>query len=432
MGPALKYNGVEYKSLAEIAVTANIAYNSLRRRTKNGMSIDEAVKILVDYRNKKYTYRGKDYKSINKLAEELKINSKALSIRVSKGNTIEDAVSQLIKYTPRARKIEYRGKMYNSTRELTDELGLSYYSFSLFILNRDTLTNAVEDYLEYINKEKLTVWGKEFSSISKLALYYGVNKKSLHHRIKKLYMQAENAVIDCLELGVEFKGIRYVSMAALSITHNILPTNVINRLAAGWDLDRALTSPIGFGTGTSIVYKGIEYTSKVSLCRKFGFDSSFVSNISRTNKIDWILSFSILDSFFSTCGGDKPNIISRIPYNIYNGTWTNSCAEFVNICGVGLIPFTNNLDKVSDLSSFDVMKKIKATKEIQYLYNEKYYKHKDLISTAKQNAATLTNNGKAVKEQVLKYQNCTFEMVGYCKDTLNEFRKYRDYRLSLI
>ncbi|MNW05424.1 hypothetical protein D3C71_2016690 [compost metagenome] len=90
-------------------------------------------------------------------------------------------------------------------------------------------------------------------------------------------------------------------------------------------------------------------------------------------------------NFLSTCKGNRPDIVSRIPTVIYNDVWVDTLNEFCQMCNV------------------------RYTRFIAFMVNHPEIKRQGLLHSMECYA------------KQAKMDEPVFEMVSYCRDTQMDF-----------
>ena len=180
-GILIKFNGKEFKSIAEFSRSTNIPEQTLRFRMKNWPK----NKWLQPIKEKnKYVIENNTFTSVDTMAKFYKIGSKRkLKKLLKEGLSAKEAVQKVLQ--EKQDKIIYKNKSYNLL-SLSKKLKLprSTLRTRIFILNwpeEDWHKKAIDDKADY----KIIHLGKEYQSTKYLAAYLGVNHNTLQKRIQR-------------------------------------------------------------------------------------------------------------------------------------------------------------------------------------------------------------------------------------------------------
>jgi hypothetical protein len=174
--------------LVDIAKEYEISVRSLYSRVYKGMSVEEAIKADYSMKNA-IEFEGRLYKSKKKLAEAYDIEYTKFMKRLETHN-IHDAIYNVNQIEER--KVVYNKIEYNNLVELCNELDISIYAVKNSLKGKerteDSIIKAVNKAL--VNKEKskqkIKIFDKEYDSIYKAGLDYGLKTSALDSRKNKV------------------------------------------------------------------------------------------------------------------------------------------------------------------------------------------------------------------------------------------------------
>ena len=101
----------------------------------------------------------------------------------------------------------------------------------------------------YIQKQQPCVdhIGNKFKSLSEMCAAYNITPEAYKRRIKVYgYSKADALTKPCInapKVYYDHNGIRYKSLTALADAYNLDRKTLAYRLNAGWDIEKALTTP---------------------------------------------------------------------------------------------------------------------------------------------------------------------------------------------
>ena len=128
-GQIFQYKDKVYYSFKELSEGVNIPESTLRRRIKNGMSIEEAVEALrnkVVKNREVITYKGKTYRMWSEFLEENPLFKRArgsIYQRRERGMSIEEALED---YAKKNFVTDHKGNVFRNNKEMYLKYGLSH------------------------------------------------------------------------------------------------------------------------------------------------------------------------------------------------------------------------------------------------------------------------------------------------------------------
>ena len=128
-GRIFQYKDKVYYSFKELCEGVNIPENTLRKRLKNGLSVEEAVEAprnqIVKNRGEVITYKGRTYKKWSEFFEEnplFKCAKGSIQNRRQRGMSIEEALED---YAKKYFVTDYKGNVFHNNKEMCLKYGLS-------------------------------------------------------------------------------------------------------------------------------------------------------------------------------------------------------------------------------------------------------------------------------------------------------------------
>ncbi|MNV54205.1 hypothetical protein D3C71_1463820 [compost metagenome] len=243
-----------------------------------------------------------------------------------------------------------------------------------------------------------------------------VNKESL-----------EEAMNYCLSYGVTYKGDYFKTLSDLCSAKGVLYLNVKARLTLGWSLEDAITRPLEKGGGSVCKYKGIQYRSKAELCREYKISPSIVNGFLKLNKdVDWLNAFELLESFINTLPGNRPDIITRLPFIIYDNVWYSKLVDFLSSCGVNEMQYRHVKDKYKINDIKVIMMKMLEELTPVIITKDGIRGYSDIRKKTKSAIPTLIKNGHVNVTPERSYPSCTFDSRLQFMDCLYKFRDYKE------
>lgn len=475
------YKNKTYKSLMELSNELNINYNTLYKRiNEQNLSVKEAIENPID-NIKRVIYKNKSY-TINQLSKLSGISKSTLNYRLGTGMTPEEAMAKKIQGY---KGITYKNITYNSLVELSDDIGvnakyvgnylrqgftidesiqlyrdniknpitykgITYDSITNLALDNDLSLNlilkmielhkepekALIEYHKYTDSKKITLWDKQYNNINEIEKAFGIPDGVIVGKYYRNNTSLEDLVIECLNSGIVLKGIKYKSLTHACNDYNIFPNNVILRLKIGWSLEDAILTPVNHMKGKTTIYKNESFISKTELLKTYNLGDKYIFDISKRTNKSWLDSFDTIVSFLDdnklSYHKNKPNIISKTYYVIYNDLWLDNLRDFTNACGVTMSQFKSIFETQDDISdrseALSVMDLVKNKKINKYRYKNKVYNNhielKKVINSW--DVYHLIDSGEIEVFEELKFPNCTFEMNGFCLNYKYEFNNVLD------
>lgn len=142
--------GKDYNSLSQIATAFGVNLGSIRARldTDRENTLEEIISDLLQ--KETIVFEGKEYSGISVLATAYGKDPNLVFDRLAYGNTLDRALKQEVRKINRPEyAVEYRGKIYESKRQLGRELGISIVCLRELMANHEIdFETAVDIYHE--------------------------------------------------------------------------------------------------------------------------------------------------------------------------------------------------------------------------------------------------------------------------------------------
>jgi hypothetical protein len=297
--PVRKFHIVKIKnktfySLRNAAKYLNVPYGAVISRTIRGWTIEQALGLNPSPELKEISIKinDKEYSNLKEAAYAHRINYKKFQCRIRKlGWTPEQAaelVPRPISYPKAsAKKIWFRGKQYNSHKELSKLFNISYSVFQ----GRLNKGRSVEEALDLIKRKiiwarsrSIEINNKYFDTLTDACNYYGLKLPTVAGRLNRYGWSIEQA----FEIDVAPKTVREIKIkinkqnfqrASDAARHyGIKPYVLTKRLRKGWSIEEALElkkrPPRKSHNSTPVVVHGKQYQSikEASLVCKIHYD----------------------------------------------------------------------------------------------------------------------------------------------------------------
>ena len=282
--PSLKSLYEEYKEQSPIS------YTTFVNRFNEGLSTEEALFTPRKYGSSSgYIVEGINYKTIPDIARAYNLSKNSIYKRYSRGKLGDDLVPfkkrrnySPPKKTPEKYKIVIDGKGFHSFIEACRHYRVKYVTFNHRRRRGLTIREAlgldeVFDKRKLDRKKKIrkksparyVVRGKIYDSASKLAEAYNLPKYVVSQRINQYGFSPYEAVtMEGKSKQVIIKGKKYKSRAAAAREYGKSSHNVNAAIKRGLTIEEALgiSSP---KTKNTIYFRGNEYKNRTSLAKAF-------------------------------------------------------------------------------------------------------------------------------------------------------------------
>jgi hypothetical protein len=288
--------GNGYNSLEELADAYGIKYGALRSRLYLGWNLERALTTPVAGQSSKpKDHLGNSYNSIKDMCRHYGIPYGVYYNRLNQGMTIEQALTKPKEHIRGGHKrqiADHLGNQYDRLKDLADAYDISYGLLQSRLYHgwdiERALTTPVRESSKardsFRDNESGSVkvkdhLGYEYKSITELADAYGLNECTLLYRLNhgwELERALNQPVITYKwdeKYVVAGHGNEPKSMRELAEESGLKYKTLIGRLKRGWDLERALSSPLNPEMKRHIVdAKGNEYESIQELSDAYGID----------------------------------------------------------------------------------------------------------------------------------------------------------------
>ena len=311
-------DGKEYKSITALAKAYGCNYDIVRRRLKKGFSVEDAIS-KSKFANKREVEKfvgpdGKEFKSLRALTKAYEYNYDTVRRRLKKGISLEDALSkERISRKPTDKKfIAPDGKEYGSIKALAKAYGCNYDTVQRRLKKGFSVEDAIsKSKLLNANKKIVGPDGKEYDSIKSLSKAYECNYNIVRYRLKQ-GMSLEDALSkEKIPSGCPGKkiigpdGKEYKSIKALAKAYGCNYDIVRVRLKKGYSLEEALFKEKSPGRYRKKIAgpDGKEYKSIKALAEKYGCNyGTITSRLERGMSLKDALS---KEKIPSGCSGKK-------------------------------------------------------------------------------------------------------------------------------
>lgn len=321
---------------------------------------------------KPVSYKGKRYGSRRELCQEYGIDEKLVTGRLCSGWTLEEAVETALgEKVTNGIQTEYEGVQYPSLSSMAEKLNLPLSILQHAYYRTKDIGQSVEYAREYARRD-MTVWGKEYQSLSQVALAFGISHYHLISRVQK-GMRLQEIVKKALETEpIRFRGKTYEHFADLCAAYRIQPANVYFRLEYGMDLEDALTRPVkGMGNKRKVAYRGEVYESQIDLCRVYGISVLCVREQLRSQPITFLEEFDVLNQLKERLGMKKEEMLNYIPHCRIRGENHKTMAGLLREFGITASAFYTRKYRSEDKDVFAVLKEMQKETRRAYMADGK-------------------------------------------------------------
>lgn len=316
---------------------------------------------------KPVSYKGKEYGSRKELCQEYGIDEKRVTGRLCSGWTLEEAVETALgEKVTNGIQTEYEGVQYPSLSSMAEKLDLPLSILQHAYYRTKDIGQSVEYAREYASRD-MAVWGKEYQSLSQVAMVFGISHYHLVSQVRE-GVRLQEAVKKALETEpVQFQGKTYEHFGDLCAAYRIQPANVYFRLEYGMDLKEALTRPVkGTGKKNKVTYRGEAYESQIDLCRVYGISVLCVREQLRSQPLTFLEEFDVLNQMKERLGMGKEEMLNYIPHCRIRGRNYKTMAGLLREFGITASAFYTRKCRNEEKDVFAVLKEMQ--KEIRRAY----------------------------------------------------------------
>lgn len=321
---------------------------------------------------KPVSYKGKEYGSRKELCQEYGIDERRVTGRLCSGWTLEEAMETAIgEKVTNGIPVEYEGVRYPSLKSMAEKLGLSVSVLQHAYYRTKDIEQSVEYCREYASRD-MTAWGKEYQSLSQVAMVFGISLYSLTNRMRE-GTGLQEAVKKALETEpIQFQGKIYEHFADLCAAYQIQPANVYFRLEYGMDMKEALMRPIkGMGNKNEVAYGGKVYESQIALCRAYGISVLCVREQLKSQPLTFLEEFEVLNQLKERLGMKPEEMLNYIPHCRIRGKNHKTMAGFLQEFGITASAFYTRKYRSEDKDVFAVLKELQKETRRAYVLNKK-------------------------------------------------------------
>lgn len=321
---------------------------------------------------KPVSYKGKEYGSRKELCQEYGIDEKRVTGRLCSGWTLEEAVETALgEKVTNGIQTEYEGVQYPSLSSMAEKLDLPLSILQHAYYRTKDIGQSVEYAREYASRD-MAVWGKEYQSLSQVAMVFGISHYHLVSQVRE-GVRLQEAVKKALETEpVQFQGKTYEHFGDLCAAYRIQPANVYFRLEYGMDLEEALTRPVkGTGKKNKVTYRGEAYESQIDLCRVYGISVLCVREQLRSQPLTFLEEFDVLNQMKERLGMGKGEMLNYIPHCRIRGRNYKTMAGLLREFGITASAFYTRKCRNEDKDVFAVLKEMQKETRRAYVVDGK-------------------------------------------------------------
>lgn len=321
---------------------------------------------------KPVSYKGKEYGSRKELCQEYGIDEKRVTGRLCSGWTLEEAVETALgEKVTNGIQTEYEGVQYPSLSSMAEKLDLPLSILQHAYYRTKDIGQSVEYAREYASRD-MAVWGKEYQSLSQVAMVFGISHYHLVSQVRE-GVRLQEAVKKALETEpVQFQGKTYEHFGDLCAAYRIQPANVYFRLEYGMDLEEALTRPVkGTGKKNKVTYRGEAYESQIDLCRVYGISVLCVREQLRSQPLTFLEEFDVLKQMKERLGMGKEEMLNYIPHCRIRGRNYKTMAGLLREFGITASAFYTRKCRNEDKDVFAVLKEMQKETRRAYVVDGK-------------------------------------------------------------
>ena len=218
----------------------------------------------------------------------------------------------------------------------------------------------------------MAVWGKEYQSLSQVAMVFGISHYHLVSQVRE-GVRLQEAVKKALETEpVQFQGKTYEHFGDLCAAYRIQPANVYFRLEYGMDLEEALTRPVkGTGKKNKVTYRGEAYESQIDLCRAYSISVLCVREQLRSQPLTFLEEFDVLNQMKERLGMGKEEMLNYIPHCRIRGRNYKTMAGLLREFGITASAFYTRKCRNEDKDVFAVLKEMQKETRRAYVVDGK-------------------------------------------------------------
>lgn len=366
------------------------------------------------------TYNGITYPSLASFARQHNFNISLLTYYIKKSNSLQEAID---KYNT-VEYVEVFGKKYPTLEHVVKHYGVSRKTINHRLEAGDTLEEAIK---KGTSNREVTVFGKTHKTLTDLANYYNLNINAFKSRLAN-GETLEGTVKSLLNKEpIIFEGKEYTTFRRLCEDYLIDNSIVVNRITIGWSLYEAVTRAVEpKSTEPKYKIKGVYYASKREACEAHGLSAGLVKDSVKYLTPSFEQNLELLYRFFSSYGGNKPKLIGKIPYIIYNGEWYLTVKDYCDAVGLTPTKLSNFMGRKNISSPIVATQMMKNSKKVRW-YDAKTGELQTLRSLTekyKANGDALLSRGYAIKKTLYSYPTCVFKSGGYCATPAKDFKEY--------
>ena len=302
---AVTVHGQEYRSVQAACTALRVSYSRVITRLRSGWDIERAVETpsgiggLTKALKKPVVIASKRYESIAAAARAYGLDPSIVRERIYGGWSLKDALSTPVQQGTGGKSVTISGRRYPSICAAAHAHGVSKATVLSRIASRWKLKDAVSTPAVSTQPIPITFRGQRFESVEEAANALGVNSSSLK-ALRRRGMSDDSALEELIarekgrskllaqrerfkarvreqgyvgQAGIELRGVRYATLAALADSFAVSPATLRNRLRLGWTLEQAVglaERPKGVRNIKEVTINGRVFPNMSVAARHFG------------------------------------------------------------------------------------------------------------------------------------------------------------------
>lgn len=272
--------GNAYNSQVEMARAYGLTKEQFIARKRSGWDVERILTTPIGTsKGKKFMYQGVEYESRKDFCAKNNLNYDVFIHKTNSGLSVEEAILAMSRVRKHIEPIDHKGTIYDTLQGMCFAYGITVPAFKY----RYSRGWSIKDILTTPQKSPTTRpqnitdhQGRTYSSITEMCSAYGVKVATYNYRIANGW-SIEDALTTPLNGGIkkkpepkfrcyDHKGNGYKTKKEMCATYGISTYVFKRRLADGLTLEAALETPTSERKFAFRDHNGVEYTSLKDMC----------------------------------------------------------------------------------------------------------------------------------------------------------------------
>jgi hypothetical protein len=281
--------GHKFLTRSEIACYYKISDNSLNRYIKMGLSVAEAIKKCMESETHTecHDHKGNMFNNVAQMCDKYHVGTACFYTRIALGWSLKEALTTAVNEHAGKECYDHVGNVFPSKSSMCRFYEIPLNTFYSRLKNGWSLEKALTTQSSH-SRHICDHLGNRYSTTIAMCKKYNITIDCLNNRLKLGWSLEKTLTtpINHSKVGTvisDHLGNKYRSMCALAKAYNINRSVLSIRLNEGWDMERALTTPVQQNSDESVDHLGNKYESFAKMAKAYNLNPTTLDSRLRNN-----------------------------------------------------------------------------------------------------------------------------------------------------